>query len=83
MKLYLKISILAVFDLTLLCFQIKDLMATAQKMIEERKKALNALKGDDKGSAKPAIPPPTIAVPPEKNASANLDKARKIAQLQV
>ena len=54
-------------------------MAHAQKMIEERKKALNALKGD----AKPTIPPPTIAVPPVKNSSADLDKARKIAQLQV
>lgn len=57
--------------------QIKEMMANAQRMIEQRKKALNALKGDDK----PAIPPPTIAVPPVKSA-ADLDKARKIAQLQ-
>lgn len=58
------------------------MMANAQRMIEERKKALNALKGDDK-SVKAAIPPPSIAVPAVKNAPADLEKARKIAQLQV
>lgn len=63
--------------------QIKEMMANAQRMIEERKKALNALKGDDKPAIKPTIPPPTIAVPPVKStAPADLEKARKIAQLQ-
>lgn len=60
------------------------MMANAQRMIEERKKALNALKGDDKPAVKPSIPPPTIAAPPMKASTpADLDKARKIAQLQV
>lgn len=63
-------------------FQIKEMMANAQRMIEERKKALNALKGDDR-SVKPAIPPPTLAVPAVNNAPADLEKARKIAALQV
>ena len=66
----------------MIVFQIKEMMANAQRMIEERKKALNALKGDDK-SVKPAIPPPAVAVPVLKNAPADLEKARKIAQLQV
>ena len=62
--------------------QIKEMMANAQKMIEERKRALNALKGDDKVDSKPSLPPPTIAAAPVKNTAADLDKARKIAQLQ-
>ncbi|KAJ1526227.1 hypothetical protein ONE63_009384 [Megalurothrips usitatus] len=56
--------------------QIKEMMANAQRMIEERKRALNALKGDDK----PSDPIPPIA--PVKSAAADSEKARKIAQLQ-
>ncbi|XP_034233784.1 U4/U6 small nuclear ribonucleoprotein Prp3 [Thrips palmi] len=59
--------------------QIKEMMANAQRMIEERKKALNALKGDDK-SVKPAVA--AVAAPAVKSAPADLEKARKIAQLQ-
>lgn len=67
--------------------QIKDMMANAQKMIEERKKALNALKSNDpapapktessksKSSNKGVMSPPSSVQRTE-------EKAKKIAQLQ-
>ncbi|XP_075221644.1 pre-mRNA processing factor 3 isoform X2 [Lycorma delicatula] len=66
--------------------QIKDMMANAQKMIEERKKALNALKTND---AVPTTKTETSAnksnknlLPPSASVQRTEEKAKKIAQLQ-
>ncbi|KAJ4430055.1 hypothetical protein ANN_22263 [Periplaneta americana] len=76
--------------------QIKEMMANAQKMIEERKRALNALRVDEtppmrsfvfrNDDALPIRPslyglPPTSAIP-SLIQRGDPDKARKIAQLQ-
>lgn len=53
--------------------QIKDMMANAQKMIEERKKALNAFKND---TDRKGLQPPSVSV------QRTEEKAKKIAQLQ-
>lgn len=50
-------------------------MANAQKMIEERKKALNALRNDT--DRKGGLQPPSVSV------QRTEEKAKKIAQLQV
>jgi len=77
-------------------FQIKEMMANAQKMIEERKRALNALRADEIPPVRSfmfrnddAIPirPSLYGLPPTAIPSlmqrGDTDKARKIAQLQV
>jgi hypothetical protein len=78
-----------------MAFQIKEMMANAQKMIEERKRALNALAADEippvrsfvfrNDDALPIRPtlyglPPSV---PSLMQRGDTDKARKIAQLQV
>lgn len=77
-------------------FQIKTMMANAQKMIEERKKALLALKTNGPATTElPVATLPTAGVPKvvpilptppstttEKD-NATKEKAMKIAQLQV
>lgn len=62
-------------------------MANAQKMIEERKKALNALKTD---TAPPTKADTTVSskpnkglLPPPASVQRTEEKAKKIAQLQV
>ncbi|KAG8256009.1 U4/U6 small nuclear ribonucleoprotein Prp3 [Homalodisca vitripennis] len=54
--------------------QIKDMMANAQKMIEERKKALSALRSSD--TRHKGLEPPSVSV------QRTEEKAKKIAQLQ-
>ncbi|GAB6031986.1 hypothetical protein CHUAL_010364 [Chamberlinius hualienensis] len=57
--------------------QIKEMMANAQKMIEERKKALGHV------PPKPTVPPPSITVPAANaNASIPNDTQKRITELQ-
>jgi len=60
-------------DQNLSANQIKDMMANAQKMIEERKKALSALRSDTRHKG---LEPPSVSV------QRTEEKAKKIAQLQ-
>jgi hypothetical protein len=77
-------------------FQIKEMMANAQKMIEERKRALNALAADEIPPVRSFVFRNDDAVPlrqslyglpptgfPSLMQRGDTDKARKIAQLQV
>lgn len=52
------------------------MMANAQKMIEERKKALTVLRSSDSTTRK-GLQPPSVSV------QRTEEKAKKIAQLQV
>ncbi|RZF45074.1 hypothetical protein LSTR_LSTR002035 [Laodelphax striatellus] len=61
--------------------QIKDMMAHAQKMIEERKKALSEIRSTEAAAARNESKTPK-AMPPPASIQHTEEKAQKIAQLQ-